>query len=167
MLNGDDPRSRARLAELGDPRRDPDRFRRFTPSERGCPGGMVGPSILRVGGEDIRLRLSRDSRWEAAHHRENVLAALLAASAAGADPSKAARALELQGAAPSTQRAGPQASGAVEWINDSKATNPGAALAALTSQVAPLVWIAGGRDKGLTFEALARSGARNASGLRC
>jgi UDP-N-acetylmuramoylalanine--D-glutamate ligase len=43
----------------------------------------------------------------------------------------------------------------VEWVNDSKATNPGAAVRSLRSYRTPLVWIAGGRDKGLDFHDLA------------
>ena len=48
-----------------------------------------------------------------------------------------------------------RARGGVEWVNDSKATNPGAALRSLRSYETPLVWIAGGRDKGLDFRELA------------
>jgi UDP-N-acetylmuramoylalanine--D-glutamate ligase len=43
----------------------------------------------------------------------------------------------------------------VHFVNDSKATNPGAACAALQRFAAPIVWIAGGRDKGLDFAPLA------------
>ncbi len=44
----------------------------------------------------------------------------------------------------------------VRYINDTTATNPAAALAALSSFDAPLVLIAGGADKGLEFGALPR-----------
>jgi UDP-N-acetylmuramoylalanine--D-glutamate ligase len=40
-------------------------------------------------------------------------------------------------------------------VNDSKGTNPGAACRALEGFARPLVWIAGGRDKGLDFSELA------------
>jgi UDP-N-acetylmuramoylalanine--D-glutamate ligase len=43
----------------------------------------------------------------------------------------------------------------VAFVDDSKATNPGAAEFALAAQTAPVIWIAGGRDKGLAFEELA------------
>ena len=42
----------------------------------------------------------------------------------------------------------------VRYIDDSKATNPAAAAASLGAQEAPVVWIAGGRNKGLEFSAL-------------
>jgi UDP-N-acetylmuramoylalanine--D-glutamate ligase len=44
--------------------------------------------------------------------------------------------------------------GGVRWINDSKATNPHAAAAALRS-FDSVIWIAGGLNKGLSFEPLA------------
>ncbi|MEO0972673.1 MAG: UDP-N-acetylmuramoyl-L-alanine--D-glutamate ligase [Pseudomonadota bacterium] len=43
----------------------------------------------------------------------------------------------------------------VRWINDSKATNPGATLAAVAGLDAPLVLIAGGLGKGADFAPLA------------
>jgi UDP-N-acetylmuramoylalanine--D-glutamate ligase len=43
----------------------------------------------------------------------------------------------------------------VRWINDSKATNIGAALAAIQGFDGPLVLIAGGRSKGADFSQLA------------
>jgi UDP-N-acetylmuramoylalanine--D-glutamate ligase len=151
VLNGDDPRVTALRTGI---RAEIHTFRRCTPSERGAwwDGAAM---VLRLGGEDIRLPLE-GVQLGRGHHRENALAALLAASAAGADPSKAVRALASFTGLP--HRGEPVGRiGGVDWINDSKATNPGAALAALTSQTAPVVWIAGGRDKGLAFEALAEA----------
>ena len=151
VLNGDDPRVTALEAEI---RAEIHKFRRFAPTERGAwwDGGAI---VLREGGEDIRLTLE-GVQLGGGYQRENVLAALLAASAAGADPFKAARALASFKGLPHRGEL-VRRIGAVEWINDSKATNPGAALAALTSRNAPIIWIAGGRDKGLSFEALAEA----------
>jgi UDP-N-acetylmuramoylalanine--D-glutamate ligase len=151
VLNGDDPRVTALREEI---RAEIRTFRRFTPSERGAwwDGGAI---LLRVEGEDIRLPLD-GIPLGSGHHRENALAALLAASAAGADPASATRALASFKGLPHRSEL-VRRIGRVEWINDSKATNPGAALAALTSQASPVVWIAGGRDKGLAFEALAEA----------
>lgn len=42
----------------------------------------------------------------------------------------------------------------VRWINDSKATNVGAAQAAIQSMPGPLIWIAGGDGKGADFSPL-------------
>jgi UDP-N-acetylmuramoylalanine--D-glutamate ligase len=149
VLNGDDPRVTALQEGI---RAEIRHFRRFTPSERGAwwDGGAI---VLRDGGEDVRLNLE-GVQPRGGHQRENALAALLAATAAGADPSKAVRALASFKGLPHRGEL-VRRIGTVEWINDSKATNPGAALAALTGQDAPVIWIAGGRDKGLSFEALA------------
>jgi len=85
--------------------------------------------------------------------RENTLAALLAACALGADPLRALDALD--GFVPLSHRCERVAeAGGVRWIDDSKATNPGAAVAALGGEAGPVIWIAGGRDKGLDFAAL-------------
>jgi UDP-N-acetylmuramoylalanine--D-glutamate ligase len=44
--------------------------------------------------------------------------------------------------------------GGVDYVNDSKATNLDALEAAISAQTKPIVLIAGGKDKGFTFESL-------------
>jgi len=51
----------------------------------------------------------------------------------------------------------------VTWINDSKATNPGACLAALEGLSAPIILIAGGDSKGAQFNTLAAAISENVS----
>ena len=88
--------------------------------------------------------------------RGNLLAALLAARAVGADPRRALGA--LAGFSPPPHRAEPVLErDQVLWIDDSKATNPGAAQATLQHLRRPVIWIAGGRDKGLSFDSLCRT----------
>jgi UDP-N-acetylmuramoylalanine--D-glutamate ligase len=85
---------------------------------------------------------------------ENRLAALCAVSALGADPAKAWRALAHFRGLP--HRLEPVARRRdVQFVNDSKATNPAAALRALASFAGTLVWIGGGRAKGLDLRELA------------
>ena len=48
----------------------------------------------------------------------------------------------------------------VRYVDDSKATNPAAAAASLAAQAAPVVWIAGGRNKGLEFSPLVPAAGR-------
>ena len=43
----------------------------------------------------------------------------------------------------------------VRWINDSKATNLDSVEKAILSQAGPIVLIAGGKDKGFEFDAIA------------
>jgi UDP-N-acetylmuramoylalanine--D-glutamate ligase len=86
--------------------------------------------------------------------RENVLAALLAACAAGAEPRRALAALaDFRGLPHRLQTVA--VVGGVAFVDDSKATNPGAAEFALAAQADPVIWIAGGRDKDLPFHELA------------
>jgi len=83
----------------------------------------------------------------------NLLAAFLAVHALGADRTRALMALADFKSLPHRGEPVAERDG-VLWIDDSKATNPGAAAAALSRQSRPVIWIAGGRDKGLPFESL-------------
>ena len=92
---------------------------------------------------------------------ENRLAALCAAVALGADATKAWRALATFRGLP--HRLEPVArSRGVLYVDDSKATNPAAALRALASFGETLVWIGGGRAKGLDLGELADAVAARA-----
>ena len=86
----------------------------------------------------------------------DVLAALLAAVAVGAEPAKALGALATFRPLPHRMERVAARNG-VTWIDDSKATNPGAAAAALAATGGPIVWIAGGRAKGTGFGELAQA----------
>ncbi len=88
------------------------------------------------------------------HNRENAIAALAAVAAAGASAQRAISAFASFEGLPHRMQTVAR-TGGVEWVNDSKATNPGAALRSLGSFESPVVWIAGGRDKGLDFHELA------------
>jgi UDP-N-acetylmuramoylalanine--D-glutamate ligase len=150
VLNFDDPTVRAMAGET---RARVLPFRRSGPLERGV-WFDAGAVVLRERDETtIRVPLE-GMRLYGAHNRENTAAALAAATGAGADPVKAATALPafagLHHRAESVGRVR-----GVSFVNDSKATNPGAALRALMSFSEPLVWIAGGADKGLDFRELA------------
>jgi UDP-N-acetylmuramoylalanine--D-glutamate ligase len=86
--------------------------------------------------------------------RENLLAALLAVVALGAEPAKALAALATFQPLPHRTELVAQRAG-VAWVNDSKATNPGATVPALALETRPVIWIAGGKDKGLDYAELA------------
>jgi len=55
----------------------------------------------------------------------------------------------------------------VRYYNDSKSTTPASARLALESFDEPVVMLIGGRDKGMSFEALGRLLARRAKGVVC
>jgi len=150
VLNFDDPAVRA-LAEGARARVIP--FRSAGPLDRGA--WLDAGSIALQQGEPLPLRLSMDGlRLPGPHNRENALAALAAAAAAGADPEKAIAALADFAGLPHRAEEVGRVRG-VTFVDDSKATNPGAALQSLLGFPPPLVWIAGGRDKGLDFRELA------------
>ena len=88
-----------------------------------------------------------------AHQPENVLAALLACVSLDLDPDRAIAALTgFEGLPHRFQHVGTHAG--VRYVDDSKATNPGAARHALGVAEGPVVWIAGGRHKGGDLEPL-------------
>ena len=81
------------------------------------------------------------------HNAYNAMAGALATLAAGIAPATIRR--SLYGFAPVEHRLEPvRESGGVLWINDSKATNVDSVYYALESMKRPVVWIAGGTDKG-------------------
>jgi UDP-N-acetylmuramoylalanine--D-glutamate ligase len=88
------------------------------------------------------------------HNRENAAAALAAVSALDLDVAKAIDGLSTFTGLPHRCEVVAHQN-RVTWVNDSKATNPGAAVRSLEAFPAPVIWIAGGRDKNLDFGPLA------------
>ena len=133
-------------------------FARSAPASGAAPAAEVAWSdagaIVLAGAAGTRRYSLDDFAGLPLPPRENVLAALLAACAAGAEPRRALAALADFRGLPHRLETVAVLDG-VAWVDDSKATNPGAAEFALDAQRAPVIWIAGGRDKDLAFEELA------------
>jgi UDP-N-acetylmuramoylalanine--D-glutamate ligase len=91
----------------------------------------------------------------------NLLGALLAVEALGYSAREAVAAAGTFEPLPHRLQEVARISG-VRFVDDSKATNPGAAETALQTVPGPLVWLAGGRDKGLAFDSLAEVASRKA-----
>lgn len=90
------------------------------------------------------------------HNVQNVMAAMLAAIAAGVPPQELAQA--VMSFRPMAHRLQSVAElDGVLYVDDSKATNPGAVVAALESYDRPIVLIAGGKSKQTDFTELGRS----------
>ncbi|MFV1978534.1 MAG: UDP-N-acetylmuramoyl-L-alanine--D-glutamate ligase [Myxococcota bacterium] len=154
VLNFDDP-TVAALAETANGRVFP-----FRTLGAVLPGAFLdaGSIVLcREGAEPIRISLDA-MQLTGLHNRENVLAALAAVYEVGVDPRCAADALASFSNLPHRCELVGQVRG-VRYVDDSKATNPGAAMRSLASFSENLIWIAGGRDKNLAFEELAGSAA--------
>ena len=99
--------------------------------------------------ETARLRLG------GAHNHANILCTLLMLEAYGVAPQQALSALETFAALPHRMQLVSEENG-VRWYDDSKATNIGAAAAALAGIDGTVVLIAGGVGKNQDFSLLAR-----------
>jgi len=149
VLNADDPMVRA-MAGRGSPRRY------FT---LGPPTSPDEFGIHRDGGEDWLVR--GEARWltasmlriVGAHNIANALAALAMGEALGLSREAMVSALrEFPGLEHRSQLVAERAG--VRWVNDSKATNVGATLAAVRGMPGRVVLIAGGEGKGQDFSPL-------------
>ena len=106
---------------------------------------IIGPGGLRVPVADVGIK--------GAHNIANAMAAALAAHLAGATASAIARTLRSFTGLPHRMQRVIEHAGVV-YVDDSKATNVGAAQKALEGLDRPVVLIAGGRDKGGSYEPL-------------
>jgi UDP-N-acetylmuramoylalanine--D-glutamate ligase len=170
--------AKARLAELQDERgvlvasRDDDWARSVARGARARRFGFSQREALPCGAslrEGRLVVLQRDRTWlelelgalspAARTPLENSLAAAAAACAAGAQPDAVAEVLARFEGLPHRAQLVHERAG-VRFVDDSKATNPAAAIASLAAQPGPVVWIAGGRNKGLDLATLRDSAAR-------
>ena len=126
----------------------------LAPADSGRQAWIDGGAIVLRSGSEIQ-RVSLDGlRLAGRHNLENVLTALVMAWCLGADVDAAATALARFEGLPHRCEVVARRD-AVTWVNDSKATNVGAAAKALAAFSDPVVWIAGGTGKGADFSPLA------------
>ena len=113
--------------------------------------GLAGDWLVRG---EARLLPASEVRMPGRHNLANALAALALGEATGLPmPAMLQTLREFQGLPHRTQWLADI--DGVRWYNDSKATNIGAALAAIQGIPGPLVLIAGGQGKGADFTGLA------------
>jgi UDP-N-acetylmuramoylalanine--D-glutamate ligase len=149
------------IANVGDPRvrelarSAPGRVWTFHLSEPQEQGAWFDDDdiVMRIEGREWRTVYEVDF-LRGVHNAENALASLLAAHAAGASFGQSLNVLQHFRGLPHRTELVRSLCG-VRYIDDSKATNVGAAVRALESFDTPVVWIAGGKDKGLDFRPLA------------
>jgi UDP-N-acetylmuramoylalanine--D-glutamate ligase len=127
--------------------------------------GFDGENIVcRMQGETIRIVPYAQMRLRGRHNLENILAASAAASELGLSPRQIAGGLgEFAGVEHRQEIVGRW--DGVLYVNDSKGTNPDAAEKALQAFEEPLVLIAGGKNKGLSFEAFMREAKKRVKSL--
>ena len=119
---------------------------------RGAIGVEAGIALSRVTAEDQPLWRVAALRLPGKHNLANALAASGLALALGANPAGMARAVAAFRPSPHRLAEVGKVRG-VSFVDDSKATNPHAASKALAA-FRRVVWIAGGRNKGLSFDDL-------------
>jgi UDP-N-acetylmuramoylalanine--D-glutamate ligase len=156
VINRDDPEAWG-LAELTAATVMP-----FSLSQAVPEGADLTDGWLRVRGRPVCRE--GQVRLRGKHNRSNVLAALAAAQAAGAGLDVAARTVEhFEGLEHRLEVV--DVIDGVTFVNDSQATTPEAAVAALEAFSKHVVLIAGGRPKVRDFGALAKAAANRGADL--
>ncbi len=149
ILNGDDAGIRSLALSDSVERLE---FRRRHPVEAGA--WLDGRNAFVRRGEKIeRVRLL-EGEFASSGQDDNLLAALLAVSTLDVDLQAATTALAHFEGLPHRSESVGEIAG-VRFVDDSKATNVGAAIRALETTEGPILWIAGGRHKGGDLSRLA------------
>ena len=115
-------------------------------------------------GQPRRVMRTADVPLPGEHNLSNVMAAVGAGYAAGVDAERMAEAARRFKAVEHRLEPVGTFNGA-RWYNDSKATNPDSTYKALAAFREPIILIAGGRNKGIDIEPLARTIAQRVTGL--
>jgi UDP-N-acetylmuramoylalanine--D-glutamate ligase len=145
VLNADDPGCRELAARL--PHAEVAWYGLEADPGPPLQAGIVGRFVT-VAGE--RLLRVEEVPLPGRHMLANVVGAALAAHLAGADPTSIAGAIRDFPGVPHRLETVAERGG-VRWVNDSQATIPDAAIAALRAFEAGMVLVAGGKDKGLDY----------------
>ena len=109
-------------------------------------------SVIRFGGRAVLDQ--KETKLQGIHNAENLMAALAIGHALDVEFDLMAGAVTGY-SAPAHRCEFVRELDGVRWINDSKATNLDAMEMAIRSQNSPIVLIAGGKDKGFEFDAIA------------
>ncbi len=129
---------------------------------RSLPEGIFhrnGWLLYREGGKEERYGLE-SLQMTGVHNIENVMAAILAARAWGVSPVAIRETMaKFRGLRHRLEHV--RDVDGVSYYDDSKATNVGAAVRSIASFSRPVVWIAGGKDKGGDYGPLRETAARH------
>ena len=124
-----------------------------------------GEFTARVGKKAVTIDTSK-MKIKGLHNAYNAMAAALATLAAGVEAEQIARSIyEFSPVEHRLEPAGEK--DGVLWINDSKATNVDSVWYALESMTRPVVWIAGGTDKGNDYNPLKGFARQKVKALIC
>ncbi len=151
----------------------PDMRQRLLPfASRAAVASGAGDAFLagdeftaRVGKSEVTIDTKR-MKIKGLHNAYNAMAAALATLAAGVSEEQIVRSIyEFSPVEHRLEPAGEK--DGVLWINDSKATNVDSAWYALESMTRPVVWIAGGTDKGNDYTPLKGFAREKVKALIC
>ncbi len=121
--------------------------------------------IFQFGKKSFRIAQA-DTTLKGAHNLVNTMAAVSAAYLAKVPDAKIKEALKTFKNAPHRLES-VATIGGVEFVNDSKATNVDSVVYALGSYNQPLVWIAGGTDKGNDYNLIREEVKKKVKALIC
>ena len=142
-------------------------FAAHTAVASGAGDGFLvdGEFTARVGEKAVTIDTAK-MKIKGLHNAYNAMAAALATLAAGVEAEQVERSIyEFSPVEHRLEPAG--AKEGVEWINDSKATNVDSVWYALESMTRPVVWIAGGTDKGNDYNPLKGFAREKVKALVC
>ncbi|WP_266362667.1 UDP-N-acetylmuramoyl-L-alanine--D-glutamate ligase [Tellurirhabdus rosea] len=118
------------------------------------PGGFLRNGELVASAARTELRVqTADLPLQGKHNALNMLAAMLAAQAVGLSEEAIRTGLQTFRNAPHRLEPAGEING-IRFINDSKATNVDSVYFALESMTTPVIWVAGGQDKGNDYAQL-------------
>ena len=124
-----------------------------------------GEFTARVGEKAVTIDTAK-MKIKGLHNAYNAMAAALATLAAGVEAEQVERSIyEFSPVEHRLEPAGER--DGVQWINDSKATNVDSVWYALESMTRPVVWIAGGTDKGNDYNPLKGFAREKVKALVC
>ena len=124
-----------------------------------------GEFTARVGEKAVTIDTAK-MKIKGLHNAYNAMAAALATLAAGVEAEQVERSIyEFSPVEHRLEPAGER--DGVQWINDSKATNVDSVWYALESMTRPVVWIAGGTDKGNDYNPLKAFAREKVKALVC
>ncbi|WP_018618025.1 UDP-N-acetylmuramoyl-L-alanine--D-glutamate ligase [Spirosoma luteum] len=131
------------------------------------PGGqLIDGQLTATNGEQSFTLAQAETPLRGPHNAINMLAAILAAQSLGVSRETIETGLKtFQNAAHRLEPAG--IINGVQFINDSKATNVDSVFYALSSMDAPVIWIAGGLDKGNDYSQLDELVGQKVKALIC
>jgi UDP-N-acetylmuramoylalanine--D-glutamate ligase len=132
------------------------------PSDRGLTATLEGDAmVVRDKRREAPLIDVADLRIRGRHNISNAMAATLASLSAGAKLGAIRDGLRSFDPLPHRLTVVHRGAG-ITWIDDSKATNPASATAALESIEEPVILIAGGKSKKTDFTAFAAAASKRA-----